>query len=191
MNACGIDDFHDGVNYTRTACVIAVSARCCLPTLVPAARPSAACLCDCNRSLDRCRGGKVVYWRQATELWPAMVATICARSTAAMPQLQSWRLHTLVPADPHCFCRSPRPGTCLSPSCTSWGTGWRMCSVACCPSPCTCCRRTASSSTATTCSSSGWGPPTTRSSTNLKRAAGGCMHVCVCVCGPLNFRQTA
>ena len=25
MNACGIDDFHDGVNYTRTACVIAVS----------------------------------------------------------------------------------------------------------------------------------------------------------------------
>jgi hypothetical protein len=25
VNACGIDDFHDGVNYTRTACVIAVS----------------------------------------------------------------------------------------------------------------------------------------------------------------------
>ena len=25
MNACGIDDFHDGVNYTRTSCVIAVS----------------------------------------------------------------------------------------------------------------------------------------------------------------------
>lgn len=23
VNACGIDDFHDGVNYTRTACVIA------------------------------------------------------------------------------------------------------------------------------------------------------------------------
>lgn len=27
VNACGIDDFHDGVNYTRTACVIAVSTR--------------------------------------------------------------------------------------------------------------------------------------------------------------------
>jgi hypothetical protein len=25
VNACGIDDFHDGVNYTRTACVIAVA----------------------------------------------------------------------------------------------------------------------------------------------------------------------
>ena len=25
VNACGIDDFHDGVNYTRTSCVIAVS----------------------------------------------------------------------------------------------------------------------------------------------------------------------
>ena len=25
MNACGVDDFHDGVNYTRTSCVIAVS----------------------------------------------------------------------------------------------------------------------------------------------------------------------
>ena len=25
VNACGVDDFHDGVNYTRTACVIAVS----------------------------------------------------------------------------------------------------------------------------------------------------------------------
>lgn len=25
MNACGVDDFHDGVNYMRTACVIAVS----------------------------------------------------------------------------------------------------------------------------------------------------------------------
>lgn len=25
VNACGIDDFHDGVNYTRTACVIAVT----------------------------------------------------------------------------------------------------------------------------------------------------------------------
>lgn len=25
VNACGIDDLHDGVNYTRTACVIAVS----------------------------------------------------------------------------------------------------------------------------------------------------------------------
>lgn len=28
VNACGIDDFHDGVNYTRTACVIAGG---CLP----------------------------------------------------------------------------------------------------------------------------------------------------------------
>jgi hypothetical protein len=26
VNACGIDDFHDGVNYTRTACVIAVGS---------------------------------------------------------------------------------------------------------------------------------------------------------------------
>ena len=25
VNACGVDDFHDGVNYTRTACVIAVA----------------------------------------------------------------------------------------------------------------------------------------------------------------------
>lgn len=25
MNACGVDDIHDGVNYVRTACVIAVS----------------------------------------------------------------------------------------------------------------------------------------------------------------------
>jgi hypothetical protein len=25
VNACGVDDFHDGVNYMRTACVIAVS----------------------------------------------------------------------------------------------------------------------------------------------------------------------
>ena len=25
VNACGVDDFHDGVNYTRTACIIAVS----------------------------------------------------------------------------------------------------------------------------------------------------------------------
>lgn len=25
VNACGVDDLHDGVNYTRTACVIAVS----------------------------------------------------------------------------------------------------------------------------------------------------------------------
>lgn len=25
VNACGVDDVHDGVNYTRTACVIAVS----------------------------------------------------------------------------------------------------------------------------------------------------------------------
>lgn len=25
VNACGVDDFHDGVNYTRTACVIAVT----------------------------------------------------------------------------------------------------------------------------------------------------------------------
>ena len=25
VNACGVDDFHDGVNYTRTSCVIAVS----------------------------------------------------------------------------------------------------------------------------------------------------------------------
>ena len=25
VNACGVDEFHDGVNYTRTACVIAVS----------------------------------------------------------------------------------------------------------------------------------------------------------------------
>jgi hypothetical protein len=25
VNACGVDDIHDGVNYVRTACVIAVS----------------------------------------------------------------------------------------------------------------------------------------------------------------------
>ncbi len=25
VNACGVDEFHDGVNYTRTACVIAVA----------------------------------------------------------------------------------------------------------------------------------------------------------------------
>ena len=25
INACGVDDVHDGVNYVRTACVIAVS----------------------------------------------------------------------------------------------------------------------------------------------------------------------
>ena len=25
INACGVDEVHDGVNYTRTACVIAVS----------------------------------------------------------------------------------------------------------------------------------------------------------------------
>lgn len=25
VNACGVDDFHDGVNYVRTACVIAVA----------------------------------------------------------------------------------------------------------------------------------------------------------------------
>ena len=48
VNACGIDDFHDGVNYTRTACVIAVSkARdmfepflhqvCCCPSTPSAA----------------------------------------------------------------------------------------------------------------------------------------------------------
>ena len=24
-NACGVDDLHDGINYTRTACVIAVA----------------------------------------------------------------------------------------------------------------------------------------------------------------------
>ena len=25
VNACGVEDFHDGVNYMRTACVIAVT----------------------------------------------------------------------------------------------------------------------------------------------------------------------
>ena len=41
VNACGIDDFHDGVNYTRTACVIAVSkARDTFEPFLHQARPS-------------------------------------------------------------------------------------------------------------------------------------------------------
>ena len=40
VNACGIDDFHDGVNYTRTACVIAVSkARDTFEPFLHQARP--------------------------------------------------------------------------------------------------------------------------------------------------------
>ena len=30
VNACGIDDFHDGVNYTRTACGEALQGPLCL-----------------------------------------------------------------------------------------------------------------------------------------------------------------
>ena len=41
VNACGIDDFHDGVNYTRTACVIAVSkARDMFEPFLHQVRPS-------------------------------------------------------------------------------------------------------------------------------------------------------
>ncbi len=67
VNACGIDDFHDGVNYTRTACVIAVSkardvfepflhqVRClCCAKLCLGCHVAAAAVCLCFISSAVC-----------------------------------------------------------------------------------------------------------------------------------------
>ena len=54
VNACGIDDFHDGVNYTRTACVIAVSkARDMFEPFLHQASPLR--MFSCKRGTSACK----------------------------------------------------------------------------------------------------------------------------------------
>ena len=78
VNACGIDDFHDGVNYTRTACVIAVSkARDTFEPFLHQARPipyptlpgtAVAPICVACKALQVLGTRCVVVFRRATRL---------------------------------------------------------------------------------------------------------------------------
>lgn len=55
VNACGIDDFHDGVNYTRTSCVIAVSkAKDMFEPFLHQVGTSEHCMLRLN--VSRCKG---------------------------------------------------------------------------------------------------------------------------------------
>ena len=146
MNACGIDDFHDGVNYTRTACVIAVSkARDMFEPFLHQARalfPSlrvvmcGACLelilyepASVESFVDPPWSRHAVYLPSSKDAAPKWFAA-CA---VGGPRDNMFRIDAWL-TDTHAHV-----------SARSWGSGSATCCGACCQSQCTCSSATASS----------------------------------------------
>jgi len=147
VNACGIDDFHDGVNYTRTACVIAVSkARDTFEPFLHQARARLRRAPARRWSYGRrLRARSCMTWSAAVRNAHAIVHVVLF--FAALQPLCGC-LHTDADAheQPHVSmrARAERARRQTRRAARSWATASRTSCGACCRSRCSCCSATRS-----------------------------------------------